>query len=67
MMTTYYIESNIFLLLISRFRTVKELEVAKEEIKRSVQETERLLQLVQMSQEEQNAKEKQIGELQQWV
>lgn len=56
-----------FSLLISRFRTVKELEVAKEETKRSVQETERLLQLVQMSQEEQNAKEKQIGELQQWV
>lgn len=62
-----HIVSNLFPLLISRFRTVKELEVAKEETKRSVQETERLLQLVQMSQEEQNAKEKQIGELQQWV
>lgn len=47
------------------FRTAKELEMAKEETKRSVQETERLLQLVQMSQEEQNMKEKTIMELQQ--
>ena len=42
----------------------KELEKAKEEASRSTQETERLLQLVQMSQEEQNSKEKQIRDLQ---
>jgi hypothetical protein len=41
------------------------LEAAKEETKRAVQETERLLQLVGMSQEEQNQKEKTIMELQQ--
>lgn len=38
---------------------------AQEEANRSATEMERLLQLVQMSQEEQNAKEKQIAELQQ--
>lgn len=41
------------------------MEQAQEEAKRSAAEMERLLQLVQMSQEEQNAKEKQIAELQQ--
>lgn len=43
----------------------KQLEQAKEEAKRSATEMERLLQLVQMSQEEQNSKEKTIMELQQ--
>lgn len=41
------------------------MEKAKEDAQRSATEMERLLQLVQMSQEEQNAKEKQIQELQQ--
>jgi len=45
----------------------KELEKAKEESSRSVAETERLLQLMRMTQEEQNSKEKQIRELQEWV
>jgi hypothetical protein len=44
---------------------VKQLEESKEEIKRGSAETERLLQLVQMSQEEQNSKEKTIMDLQQ--
>lgn len=44
---------------------MKELENAREESKRAAQETERLLQLVQMSQEEQNSKEKTIMDLQQ--
>lgn len=43
----------------------KKLEQAEEETKRSAGEMERLLQLVQMSQEEQNTKERQIVELQQ--
>lgn len=43
----------------------KQLEESKEEIKRGATETERLLQLVQMSQEEQNSKEKTIMDLQQ--
>lgn len=43
----------------------KKLEQAEEETKRSAAEMERLLQLVQMSQEEQNTKERQIVELQQ--
>lgn len=43
----------------------QELQKAKEEAQRSATEMERLLQLVQMSQEEQNAKEKQIVQLQQ--
>lgn len=47
------------------FRIVKQLEESKEETKRSATETERLLQLVQMSQEEQNSKEKTIMDLQQ--
>lgn len=42
----------------------KELEKAREEAGRSSAETERLLQLMQMTQEEQNAKEKQIRDLQ---
>lgn len=45
----------------------KKVEQAQEEAKRSATEMERLLQLVQMSQEEQNMKEKQIMELQQYV
>lgn len=45
----------------------KKLEQSQEEAKRSATEMERLLQLVQMSQEEQNTKEKQIMELQQYV
>lgn len=39
----------------------------KEEHKKATAETERLLKLVQMSQEEQNAKEKTIMDLQQYV
>jgi hypothetical protein len=46
-------------------RTIKQLEASNEESKRAAQETERLLQLVQMSQEEQNSKEKTIMDLQQ--
>jgi len=42
----------------------RDLEKAKEESGRSAAETERLLQLVQMTQEEQNSKEKQIRDLQ---
>lgn len=42
----------------------KELEKSKEEASRSQTDMERLLQVVQMGQEEQNAKEKQIRELQ---
>lgn len=42
----------------------KQFETAKEEANRSQQETERLLQVVQMTQEEQNAKEKSIMDLQ---
>lgn len=45
--------------------TIKQLEASNEESKRAAQETERLLQLVQMSQEEQNSKEKTIMDLQQ--
>lgn len=45
----------------------KKYEAAQEEAKRSATEMERLLQLVQMSQEEQNTKEKQIMDLQQYV
>lgn len=45
----------------------KEYEAAKEKANQSAQETDRLLQLVQMTQEEQNAKEKQIMDLQAWV
>jgi golgin subfamily B member 1 len=44
---------------------MKQFEEAKEESKRAAAETERLLQLVQMSQEEQNSKEKTIMDLQQ--
>lgn len=45
----------------------QQLQKANEESQRSSTEMERLLQLVQMSQEEQNAKEKTIMELQQSV
>jgi len=45
----------------------KELEKSKEEASRSQTDMERLLQVVQMGQEEQNAKEKQIRELQEYV
>lgn len=41
-----------------------ELEKTREDAQRSQVEMERLLQLVQMSQEEQNAKEKMIRDLQ---
>lgn len=46
-------------------RTQKQFETAKEEAAKASQETERLLQVVQMTQEEQNAKEKTIMDLQQ--
>lgn len=42
----------------------EKMKLAQEEAQRSAAEMERLLQLVQMSQEEQNAKEKQIADLQ---
>lgn len=42
----------------------KELEKAKEDAKHSQEEMERLLQLVQMSQEEHNTKDKTIRDLQ---
>lgn len=42
----------------------KELQQANENAKRSQEEMDRLLKLVQMSQEEQNAKEKQIHDMQ---
>lgn len=44
---------------------MKELQTTKEEHQKAAAETERLLKLVQMSQEEQNAKEKTIMDLQQ--
>lgn len=43
------------------------MEKSKEEASRSQTDMERLLQVVQMGQEEQNAKEKQIRELQEYV
>lgn len=45
----------------------QQLDQTKDEAKRLTTETERLLQLVQMSQEEQAQKEKQIMDLQQLV
>lgn len=45
----------------------EKMKQAQEEANRSATEMERLLQLVQMSQEEQNTKERQIAELQQYV
>lgn len=45
----------------------QQMDQSKEEAKRLTTETERLLQLVQMSQEEQAQKEKQIMDLTQWV
>lgn len=47
--------------------TRQQLKKAQDESQRSGAEMERLLQLVQMSQEEQNAKEKTIMDLQQYV
>lgn len=47
------------------YRVQKQYEQAKEEAAKASQETERLLQVVQMTQEEQNAKEKTIMDLQQ--
>lgn len=46
-------------------RVQKQYEQAKDEAAKASQETERLLQVVQMTQEEQNAKEKTIMDLQQ--
>lgn len=46
-------------------RVQKQYETAKDEAARAQQETERLLQVVQMTQEEQNSKEKTIMDLQQ--
>lgn len=43
----------------------QELDKAHEDLKRSQEEMERLLQLVQMSQEEHNQKDKAISDLQQ--
>lgn len=43
----------------------QELEKSQDDLKRSQEEMERLLQLVQMSQEEHNQKDKTISELQQ--
>lgn len=45
----------------------KDLKEAKENAKRSQEEVDRLLKLVQMSQEEQNTKERQIHDLQTYV
>lgn len=50
----------------SNFSVQKQYEEAKEEAAKASQETERLLQVVQMTQEEQNAKEKTIMDLQQY-
>lgn len=49
------------------FSVQKQYEEAKDEAAKASQETERLLQVVQMTQEEQNAKEKTIMDLQQYV
>ena len=46
-------------------QAAQQLQASKEEAQRLTAETERLLQLVQMSQEEQAQKEKQIMDLQQ--
>lgn len=51
--------------MVSRSRTQKQLEAAQEAAAKASQETERLLQVVQMTQEEQNAKEKTVMDLQQ--
>lgn len=57
-----------FILIPLQHKSVqKQFEQAKDEAQKSAQETERLLQVVQMTQEEQNAKEKQIMDLQQYV
>lgn len=57
----------LLLLFLFIYRCIKELQNTKEEHKKATAETERLLKLVQMSQEEQNAKEKTIMDLQQYV
>lgn len=49
------------------FSVQKQYETAKDEAAKAQQETERLLQVVQMTQEEQNAKEKTIMDLNQYV
>lgn len=49
----------------SLHRVQKQYETAKDEAAKAQQETERLLQVVQMTQEEQNSKEKTIMDLQQ--
>lgn len=51
---------------ICHFSAQKQYEEAKVEAAKASQETERLLQVVQMTQEEQNAKEKTIMDLQQY-
>lgn len=56
---------NCTLYILLTHSCIKELQNTKEEHKKSTTECERLLQLVQMSQEEQNAKEKTIMDLQQ--
>lgn len=56
----------MFLLNVNyHLRITKDFNEAKEDAQRSAAETERLLQLVQMTQEEQNQKEKTIMDLQQ--
>lgn len=55
----------LVLIILISIRLMKQLDDSKEESKRGAAETERLLQLVQMSQEEQNSKEKTIMDLQQ--
>lgn len=58
--------SNVFNKTNSHIYSVqKQYETAKDEAAKASQETERLLQVVQMTQEEQNAKEKTIMDLQQ--
>lgn len=51
--------------LFCSYSVQKQYETAKDEAAKAQQETERLLQVVQMTQEEQNAKEKTIMDLQQ--
>lgn len=61
----FFIYKDEFQKNIILFSVTKELEVSREEAMKAVAETERLLQLVAMSQEEQSAKEKTILDLQQ--
>jgi hypothetical protein len=62
---SFYEELLLKLKFVLFHSTIKLLEGEKEAAMRAAQETERLLQLVQMSQEEQNSKEKTIMDLQQ--